>query len=291
MTFVSIIIPTFNRKEHLIKAIESVFRQTYRNWELIVVDDCSTDDSFPFVQKYFEGKKIRFLQTPKNGGQGAARNFGIEHSMAEYIAFLDSDDEWEPLKLEKQVQLFNANDENLGLVYCGGTFTEGNFKSNIHPDLKGYIEKELFLNLKGLGSSNSGIMIRRIVFEKVGGYDVSFKSQMDLDFFVRIARNYKVDYIEGSYSIISVSLQNNRISDNPVSVMQGEIQFLQKHESRMRELGVYHHVARKLARKYAIYNKNLKMAYACLIKAIQYKPFYLYAYLYALKLPLLYFKK
>lgn len=290
---ISVVIPTYNRRDLVIRAIESVIAQSFKDWELIVVDDCSTDDSFQYLkEKYNTENRISITQPPKNGGQGAARNFGILKCTAPFIAFLDSDDFWHPRKLEEQLMLFESNDISLGMVYCGGILSdEKNVTGEIHPTLKGWIEKSLFLNLKGLGSSNSGIMIRKEVIEKVGNYDTTFKSQMDLDFFVRIARYYRIDFINNCYTTIYASTTANRISNNYNSVIIGECQFLDKHSERIKELDLFHYVARKLARKYALYAKDLPNAFRMIFKAIKYKPTYIYAYIYIFKLVFLYFKR
>ncbi len=289
--FVTVIIPTYNREQTLPRAINSVLSQTYKNWKLLIVDDCSTDNTLKMLrEKYEDFDNIESVQTSENKGYGMfARNVGIAKSTTPLIAFLDSDDVWEKNKLEKQVSLFEK-DVELGLVYCEGILTDGRKQNKIKNTLRGCVEKDLFLNLKGLGASNSGIMIRREVVQKVGMYDTRFKHQDDLDFFVRIARFFKIDFIEGSPTTIFVD-DMDRISNNNGAVMLGEIFFVEKHEERIKELGVYHHVLRKLARKYALYGKDLLSAYKTLYSVIKYKPTYFYAYVYMVKLPLLYLKK
>lgn len=291
MPLISVIIPTYNRSQVLLRAIESIICQTFTDWELLVVDDCSTDDTVHIVTQISQkDSRVRYHKLPQNSGANAARNLGIRQSASDIISFLDSDDVMHPDNLSKQYVAFTSN-PNLGVSYVGADYYDGEkYISTVHNGMRGSLETYLFLNLKGLGSSTSGFAVRRSVFGQVGCFDDQMASQQDLDFLVRAARDFYIDYLEDCNTMMYIN-SNNRISDNVQKVILGEIQFMQKHESRIRELGVYHHVARKLARKYAIYDKNLKLAYTFLIKAIQYKPFYLYAYLYALKLPLLYFKK
>lgn len=223
-------------------------------------------------------------------GANKARNIGIELANTAYLSFLDSDDELHPLNLEEQVKLFDT-DPTIGLSYVGANYTKGGKQvSAVHPMVSGHIEKFLFENLKGLGSSTSGFCVRKNVFDKIGLFDEEMSSQQDLDFLVRTARQFPINYLNDCPTIMHID-SNNRISDNCASVLNGEIQFFDKHKQRIKELGLYHHVARKLARKYALYGKDLKSAYSCLFKAVKDKPHYLYAYLYALKLPLLYFKR
>jgi glycosyltransferase involved in cell wall biosynthesis len=100
---VSVVIPTYNRARLLPAALDSVLAQTYRNWEIVVVDDGSTDDTEAVVGRY--GDVVRYVRQP-NGGVGAARNTGIRHAQGDLIAFLDSDDYWYDFKLALQVALF-----------------------------------------------------------------------------------------------------------------------------------------------------------------------------------------
>lgn len=108
---VSIITPSFNCSKFVEKTIKSVLRQTYTNWELIITDDCSTDNSVEIIQRFVDmDSRIRLLKLKKNSGAGVARNKSIENAKGKYIAFLDSDDLWMPYKLEKQINFMRAND-------------------------------------------------------------------------------------------------------------------------------------------------------------------------------------
>ncbi len=111
---VSIIIPTYNSSATIMRTLESVFSQTYTAWEIIIIDDGSTDDTKQLLQPYRDNKKIIYLYQ-NNGGPGSARNNGIRHATGEYIAFLDADDYWHAEKLEKQIAAFQ---ENPRIVVC-----------------------------------------------------------------------------------------------------------------------------------------------------------------------------
>jgi len=288
---ISVVIPTYNRSEILKRAINSIISQTFQEWELIVVDDCSTDNTFDVVNSFtVNDQRIKYHKLERNSGANAARNQGTKLAKADIISFLDSDDEMHPLNLQKQYEKFTSS-SGLALCYVGVDYYSENTKvSEVHQRMRGSLEKYLFTNLKGLGSSTSGFSIRKEVIEKIGGFDESMASQQDLDLLVRVARFHTIDFIDGCNTKMYLN-SDNRISDNPQSVIKGEVQFLQKHERRIRELGLYHHVARKLARKYALYSKDLRKAYSMLFRSIRYRPTYFYAYIYALKLPVLYFKR
>ena len=116
MPTVSIIIPTYNREQLLGRAIKSVLAQTYQDFELIIVDDGSTDNTERLV-KSFNSEKTRYIRHRKNKGPAAARNTGIRSAKGDYIAFQDSDDEWMPEKLEKQMRAFTTAPPEVGVVY------------------------------------------------------------------------------------------------------------------------------------------------------------------------------
>lgn len=108
---VSIIMPSFNSKATIERSIKSVLSQTFNNWELIIIDDCSTDSSDEVIQHYVDqDSRIKLICLEENSGAAAARNTGIEHAKGQFIAFLDSDDYWHPEKLEKQLKYFEQYD-------------------------------------------------------------------------------------------------------------------------------------------------------------------------------------
>ena len=114
--FVSIIVPTYNRSYCISRAIDSVRRQTHLNWEVVLVDDGSTDDTAALIDsRYGDDSRVRYLYQ-SNGGVSAARNMGIRESRGDYVAFLDSDDQWQPWKLETQLACFRFFPE-VGMVW------------------------------------------------------------------------------------------------------------------------------------------------------------------------------
>ena len=117
MPKVTVIMNCYNSAEHLREAMDSVFRQSWPDWEIVFWDNCSTDDSAAIAQSY--GEKVRYFLAEKTVPLGAARNLAIAKAEGSLLAFLDCDDEWLSTKLEKQVMLFNAN-PRLGLVSFRG---------------------------------------------------------------------------------------------------------------------------------------------------------------------------
>lgn len=107
---VSIIMPSYNTANYISESIESVLSQTYTNWELIIVDDCSTDNTDEVVNSFLKDRRIRYLKNKKNSGAAVSRNRALREAEGKWIAFLDSDDLWMSEKLEKQVNFMKEND-------------------------------------------------------------------------------------------------------------------------------------------------------------------------------------
>lgn len=106
---VSIVMPSYNTAKYIGESIESVLNQTYANWELIIVDDCSTDNTDEIVNKYLEDKRIRYIKNATNSGAAISRNRALREAKGRWVAFLDSDDLWEPDKLKKQIAFMEDN--------------------------------------------------------------------------------------------------------------------------------------------------------------------------------------
>ena len=121
---VSVIIPTYNRAHLVDRAIQSVLNQTYKDFELIIVDDGSTDNTEDIIKEFQKkDERIKYIRHEENRGGSAARNTGIKAAKGEYIAFLDSDDEWLPIKLGRQISEF-TNKSKIALVYTGRIIIE-----------------------------------------------------------------------------------------------------------------------------------------------------------------------
>jgi len=191
---VSVIIPNFNYSQFLKTAIESVLSQTYVNFELIVVDDGSTDDSLQVIRGY--GNKLKLL-TQKNSGVASARNLGIESARGKFICFLDSDDTWDPHKLQLQVD-FLMNSE-AGLVYSSILVCDGHLESSsllaamYRGDCRHYFYKFPGRSIVLLGCSSA--MFRKEVIDSIGQFDTSLSTAADWDFFRRAANHCSFDYI------------------------------------------------------------------------------------------------
>lgn len=191
---VSVIIPTYNRAHLVGRAIQSVLNQTYQDFEIILVDDGSTDNTAEVIKKFQEKeKRIRYIKQARNKGAGAARNSGIKAARGEYIAFQDSDDEWFPEKLEKQIRVFENAPAEVGVVYTDmqRIYRDGRIKYWHSP----IVTPENIINTKTLDYqvSNIGILsalIKKECFDRVGLFDVKFPRFIDLEFFIRLSKYY-----------------------------------------------------------------------------------------------------
>ncbi len=190
---VSVIIPTYNRKHYITKALDSVFEQTYKNFEILVVDDGSTDNTREYLQKY--GTRIQYLYQ-QNHGISHARNTGIRNSQGDYIALLDSDDYWLPEKLERQINLFQEHPE-YGLIAscCASIRLDGSFRDKNRPGKSGWILEDLF---KANFIRTSSAIIKRECFDTVGLFDEKLKECEEYDLWLRIAAQYPIGFINES---------------------------------------------------------------------------------------------
>jgi len=194
---VSVIITTYERIEYLKRAIKSVLSQTLSNFELIVVDDCSTDNTEQVVRS-FDDKRIKYVKHETNLGVHIARSNGIKKSQGEFIGFLDDDDEYLPEKLEKQVELFRKLPDNYGLVYSGYYVSNGtNIIARSHPSHKGEV-RDILLKFNFVGTLTT--LIRSSCFKKIGYFEF-MPSIEDWDMWMRIAKHYAFDYVPEPLSI------------------------------------------------------------------------------------------
>ena len=124
---VSIITPSFNSEKFIAETIFSVQNQTYQNWEMIIVDDCSTDKTVSIIKQFvINDSRILFFQLKKNSGAGIARELALSKAKGDYISFLDADDLWKPLKLEKQLQFLKDNNSHFTFSYYDCINEDGN---------------------------------------------------------------------------------------------------------------------------------------------------------------------
>lgn len=230
---ISVIIPTYNRAHLLGRAIQSVLEQTYRDFEIIVVDDGSTDNTEEVV-KSFNDERIRYIRRERNKGGAAARNTGIKAARGEYIAFQDSDDEWSPQKLEKQMAVFKRAPLNVGVVYTGFWRIEGNKKVYIpHVMIRqkqGNIHNSL---LEGCFVAASTAIVRKDCFTKVGAFDERLPCFQDWELWLRISKYYHFKCINEPL-VLSYQSQDS-ISANKNAVKNALKLVLERHSADIKK--------------------------------------------------------
>jgi glycosyltransferase involved in cell wall biosynthesis len=235
---VSVVIPTYKRPDMLGRAIDSVLNQTYDNIEIVVVDDNDEDSEYrketeEFMDKYADNDNLVYLKHTENKGGSAARNTGIKTSEGEYIAFLDDDDIWVNTKLKKQIEVFK-NNNNLGLVYCRMYSFKNNTGEVYHKKKIKLVNGSIYtdmLEMNYIGTPTA--LVKKICFQKVGLFDIELLSRQDHDMFLRISKNYDIDYVDEF--LVKFSSHDNKISRNINSKEKGWKIFLSKWENELNE--------------------------------------------------------
>lgn len=182
---VSVVIVTYNKADTIGSAIQSVLNQTYPDFEIVVVDDGSTDETASRVKVF--GSRVRYL-SKENGGTGSARNLGIANARGRVVAFLDGDDLWLPRKLEIQMAAFKREPNILAVqcsAYCVDEKLQVFEKRLCHPARDSLIDFLLFHNLPAFSSA---VVIRREALESVGGFGTDLVILSDWDMAIRLAR-------------------------------------------------------------------------------------------------------
>ena len=210
VTAVSVIIPTFNRADKVVRAISSVLAQTFSDYEIIVVDDGSGDPTALSLQQF--GKKIKLITHSENKGVSASRNTGIRTAKSNLIALLDSDDHWLPEKLKVQVEFFKENPDAVacqtGEIWVRNNRRVNPRKKHIKPS-GNIFESSLKLCLV----SPSAIMLRRSLLDKVGLFDEGFPVCEDYDLWLRISCRYPV-YLINQNLIIKEGGHKDQLSSS-----------------------------------------------------------------------------
>ena len=229
---VSVIIPTYNCGKYIKDAIESVFSQTYKNFEIIVIDDGSTDDTENNINGYVD--RITYFKQPHRGA-ASARNEGLKRAKGDFIAFLDADDVWEKEKLEKQIRYFEEHPE-VGMVYTDLYRIDMRTNRMLHRWSEVFPVKEGFL-FKDLIERNfiqtSTTLIKKEVIECIGFFDETFKAYEDIDYWVRIAEKFKIGYIPEP--LVKYRMFSGTLSQKTFWMVEGRLKVFEKHASKIED--------------------------------------------------------
>jgi glycosyltransferase involved in cell wall biosynthesis len=241
---ISVVIPTKNRAHYVSSAIRSVLCQTYKDFEVIIVDAASTDNTEEVINKLHDERIRRFCEK-KDRGVSASRNLGIVLSRGEFIAFLDDDDLWTQRKLEKQLELIRSN-PNTGAVFSGSYIfrDDGKLIGSYLPSVRGKIFPRI-LERNYVGNC-SGVLVRREAFDKIGFFDESLPAAEDWDMWIRLAKHYEFDYV--NEPLFLYRIHERRITMNPYAKLQAAkvifnklLPDLDESQDRVRTLGHWYY--------------------------------------------------
>jgi|Deesub1362A_J573_1020465.scaffolds.fasta_scaffold01189_2 glycosyltransferase involved in cell wall biosynthesis len=279
MPKVSVIIPCYNVEDYIGECLDSVFSQTFQNFEVIIINDGSTDKSEekirPYLNKY--KKKIKYF-FQRNRGAYCARNMGIKHASGEYIAFLDADDMLRPESLERRVEEIEA-DRRVGLVYTDAylLIDEGESKKIHEKTYREFFEITFYkgeVTLQILERNfvpTPTVLVRSEVLRKVGLFDETFKRTADYDLWIRISKNgWKFSYVEEPLSYYRV--REKSLSQNKEALWEALVNVYRKtldHYSLNRE---EKEIAVKALARVSVWRGDYRAARYFLFKALKYKP-------------------
>ncbi|QEL17168.1 glycosyltransferase family 2 protein [Limnoglobus roseus] len=189
---VSVVMAAKNYARFLPAAVESVFAQTVADWELVIIDDGSTDETPTVVKPFLSDARVRYVRSDKLG-QPRAKNLGIQLGRGDVIAFLDADDAWQPTKLEQQLALLR---DDVGVVFCGRELIDESGKPLAkqpapNPPTGRVMDKMFVQNFVCFSSA----MVRRQVFDHVGSFDPQWDLAIDFDLWLRVAKHYSFAYV------------------------------------------------------------------------------------------------
>jgi glycosyltransferase involved in cell wall biosynthesis len=213
----SVVIPTYNRKELVVEAIQSVVDQSYHDWELLICDDCSTDGTIEILRSKFPDKRIHFYSTAKNGGNAAARNIGIKHAKGAYVSFLDSDDTYYPEFLERMKALIEKNNQpgflwvNVNRIGKDGEIKPNAFPKHWKPE---HAQDPYAYFLKGIYfGTDFGLTVKKECFEKKITFDEQLRVAVDTDMIFRLVKehnfSYTHDILVNTYDHAGSRVRNN----------------------------------------------------------------------------------
>jgi len=222
---VSVILPTFNRAHCLHRAVESVLRQTFTDFELLIIDDCSTDNTDQYLET-LKDPRVRILRHDVNKGGAAARNTGIVNAKAPIITFQDSDDEWLVTMLQSQLNRMRDMGDDYGASYCGKIVYGRDDSRMLGPRKASYmpeearqsVEGDIYLEvLKNAVVSTQTLVVKKDILDKAGGFREDLRIGLDWELTTRIARETKFAFVDEPLvmTFLGVDSISHRKADGP----------------------------------------------------------------------------
>lgn len=272
----SVVIPTYNRAPMLRRALASIFAQTRGDFEVIVVDDASEDET-QVVLENIRDSRLRCFRHDIRAGASAARNTGLQACRGDYVAFLDSDDEWLPQKLEQQLAVFERR-STCGLVYTGALYLYPDSRTHVLlPRHRGRITEQLLVS-NVVGSTSVG-MIRRAVLDVIGEFDAVVEALEDHDLWLRISQHFDIDFTPAILVRRHIHDDKDRISNDADRQIAAREAFVRKHRELFKAEGVEHRFHSRTAYYHLRRTGDRREAARAARRAIQAKPTSLPSYL------------
>ena len=277
---VSVIIPAYNCGSFISDTIESVLRQTYTNFEVIIVDDGSTDGLTDTIDKYLSKDARIQLLRQRNQGVSSARNNGFGKSKGDYVAFLDADDVWLPDNLMLKVDLLQT--AAAGLVHSDGEVIDANSKPMgvVLEGMEGNVLSELLLWKGTQVPGPSSVLVRRKVLEEVGLFDECLSTAADKDLFIRIAARYtiaRIARVTWQYRIHNNNMHRNiSAMESDMIDIYGKARNAGLFGTRSFERKCYAAMYLVLAASWAVDGNNGRKGFLFLMKAIYKDPFVIF---------------
>lgn len=229
---VSVIVPTFNRAPSLVRALESILAQSMGDFEVVIVDDASSDGTAAAVER-LGSERLRYLRHEETRGGSAARNTGIHAARAELIAFLDDDDEWLPRKLERQLNVLDTVASDVAVVHCGfekvSDVTGDVIESRIPTD-RNLTPLDF---LRSTRFATSVAVIRRQCFDEVGLFDESLPGTQDRDLWIRVSRHFRFAHV--SEVLVRHHIHGEQITSTLSIKIEAKQRMLAKYAVDLRE--------------------------------------------------------
>jgi glycosyltransferase involved in cell wall biosynthesis len=220
---VSVVIPAYNAEKYIRESIDSVLTQTFKNYEIIVVDDGSTDSTGIIIQQSYPSVRYIFQ---KNGGPAKARNVGIKEARGEYIAFLDADDVWMPTKLEKQIHYFNQHPEISFVFTENSMFDEKGIIRHTLGKRERLLKKDVVRNIfMSSYLATPTVMVQKKVFEEVGYFEENLIAAEDDNMWMRIAMKFKVALIDEPLTMVRIT--RSSLTYDFTNIIKGVISHLE----------------------------------------------------------------
>ena len=259
---VSVVMPAYNAEKYISEAIESILGQTFENFELIIIDDGSTDDTLRIINKYSQAdERIAVLKNDRNLGVSRTTNKGIEVARGKYIAIMNADDVSLPERLEKEFRFLEENPE-VGIV--GGTMLVVSAGGRVLGDRRYYIRDEEIRKhiFRFSPFSHPTVMIRKAVLEKSGLYDPYYKSAGDYELYFRIGMHAKFANLKDRlvrYRIVSGSLTTGGLKTMELKTIEARRKFFDSHAYQANKIEKFYNFLHLLSVRVPIVPPKQKM--------------------------------